>query len=74
VLIDDGKHHQMSTFTIYTDLWEKEQEKCLQEVLQKAKAGDRILYQGPNQMDQTWYLIIEENGIRTLKFIVHDEY
>jgi hypothetical protein len=64
----------MSTFTIYTDLCDKEQEKYLQEVLHKAKAGDRILYQGPNQMDQTWYSIIEENGIRTLKYIAHDEY
>jgi hypothetical protein len=64
----------MSTFTIYTDLCDKEQEKYLQEVLQKAKAGDRILYQGPNQMDQTWYLIIEESGIRALKYIAHDEY
>jgi hypothetical protein len=64
----------MSTFTIYTDVWEKEQEKCLQEVLLKAKIGDRILYQGPNQMDQTWYIIIEVDGGRELKYIAHDEY
>ena len=64
----------MSTFTIYTDVWENQKEKCLQEVLQTAKIGDRVLYQGPNQMDQMWYLIIEENGERALKYIVHDEY
>jgi hypothetical protein len=64
----------MSTFTIYTDQWESQKEKCLQEVLQKAKIGDRVLYQGPNQMDQMWYLIIEEKGERALKYIVHDEY
>jgi hypothetical protein len=66
----------MSTFTIYTDLWESQKEKCLQEVLQKAKIGDRVLYQGPNQMDQTWYSIIEENGERELSPIIvsYDEY
>ena len=64
----------MSTFTIYTDVWESQKEKCLQEVLQTAKIGDRVLYQGSNQMDQTWYLIIEENGERVLKYIAHDEY
>lgn len=66
----------MSTFTIYTDLWESQKEKCLQEVLQKAKIGDRVLYQGPNQMDQTWYRIIETNGERELIPIVvsYDEY
>jgi len=66
----------MSTFTIYTDLWESQKEKCLQEVLQKAKIGDRVLYQGPNQMDQTWYRIIETNGERELSPIVvsYDEY
>jgi hypothetical protein len=64
----------MSTFTIYTDLWESQQEKCLEEVLQKAKVGDRVLYQGPNQMDQTWYRIIENNGERVLKLIIYDEY
>jgi hypothetical protein len=64
----------MSTFTIYTDLWESQKEKCLQEVLEKAKIGDRVLYQGPNQMDQTWYRIIETNGERELKYIAHDEY
>ena len=64
----------MSTFTIYTDLWKSQKEKCLQEVLEKAKIGDRVLYQGPNQMDQTWYRIIETNGERELKYIAHDEY
>jgi ATP-dependent helicase/DNAse subunit B len=66
----------MSTFTIYTDLWESQKEKCLQEVLQKAKVGDRVLYQGPNQMDQTWYRIIETNGERSLNPIIvsYDEY
>ena len=64
----------MSTFTIYTDLWESQKEKCLQEVLEKAKIGDRVLYQGPNQMDQTWYRIIETNGERELEYIAHDEY
>lgn len=66
----------MSTFTIYTDLWESQKEKCLQEVLQKAKVGDRVLYQGPNQMDQTWYRIIETNGERSLYPIIvsYDEY
>ena len=64
----------MSTFTIYTDVWESQKEKCLQEVLEKAKIGDRVLYQGPNQMDQTWYRIIETNGERELKYIARDEY
>ena len=66
----------MSTFTIYTDLWESQKEKCLQEVLEKAKVGDRVLYQGPNQMDQTWYRIIETNGERSLYPIIvsYDEY
>ncbi len=64
----------MSTFTIYTDLWESQKEKCLEEVLQKAKAGDRVLYQGPNQMDQTWYQIIDKDGERALKLIIYDEY
>ena len=66
----------MSTFTIYTDLWESQKEKCLQEVIQKAKVGDRVLYQGPNQMDQTWYRIIETNGERSLYPIIvsYDEY
>jgi hypothetical protein len=66
----------MSTFTIYTDLWESQKEKCLQEVLQKAKIGDRVLYQGPNQMDQMWYRIIETNGERELSPIIvsYDEY
>jgi hypothetical protein len=66
----------MSTFTIYTDLWESQKEKCLQEVLEKAKIGDRVLYQGPNQMDQTWYRIIETNGERELSPIIvsYDEY
>ena len=66
----------MSTFTIYTDLWESQKEKCIQEVLQKAKVGDRVLYQGPNQMDQTWYRIIETNGERSLYPIIvsYDEY
>ena len=64
----------MSTFTIYTDVWQSQKEKCLQEVLEKAKIGDRVLYQGPNQMDQMWYLIIEEKGERALKYIAHDEY
>ena len=66
----------MSTFTIYTDLWESQKEKCLQEVLQKAKVGDRVLYQGPNQMDQTWYRIIETNSERSLYPIIvsYDEY
>ena len=56
----------MSTFTIYTDMW----------VIQKAKVGDRVLYQGPNQMDQTWYRIIETNGERSLYPIIvsYDEY
>ena len=66
----------MSTFTIYTDMWESQKEKCLQEVIQKAKVGDRVLYQGPNQMDQTWYRIIETNGERSLYPIIvsYDEY
>ena len=66
----------MSTFTIYTDMWESQKEKCLQEVIQKAKVGDRVLYQGPNQMDQTWYRIIETNGERSLNPIIvsYDEY
>ena len=64
----------MSTFTIYTDVCESQKEKCLQEVLEKAKIGDRVLYQGPNQMDQTWYRIIETNGERELKYIARDEY
>ena len=66
----------MSTFTIYTDIWESEREKCLEEILQKAKIGDRVLYQGPNQMDQTWYRIIETNSERSLIPIVvsYDEY
>ena len=66
----------MSTFTIYTDVWENQKEKYLEEILQKAKIGDRVLYQGPNQMDQTWYRIIEINGERSLNPIVvsYDEY
>ena len=66
----------MSTFTIYTDMWESQKEKCLEEVLQKAKIGDRVLYQGPNQMDQTWYRIVETNGERSLNPIIvsYDEY
>ena len=63
----------MSTFTIYTDLWESEREKCLEEVLQNAKIGDRVLYQGPNQMDQTWYRIIEKDGERALSLIIYDD-
>jgi len=56
----------MSTFTIYTDLWESQKEKYLQEILQKAKIGDRVLYQGPNQMDKMWYVVIEVNGARDI--------
>jgi hypothetical protein len=56
----------MSTFTIYTDLWESQKEKYLQEILQKAKIGDRVLYQGPNQMDQMWYIVVEVNGMRDI--------
>jgi hypothetical protein len=63
----------MSTFTIYTDLWESQKEKCLEEVLQKAKIGDRVLYQGPNQMDQTWYRIVEKNGEMALSLIAYDD-
>lgn len=60
----------MSTFTIYTDLWENQKEKYLEEILQKAKIGDRVLYQGPNQMDQTWYTVIEVNGVRDISPII----
>ncbi len=56
----------MSTFTIYTDVWESQKEKYLQEILQKAKIGDRVLYQGPNQMDQMWYIVVEVNGMRDI--------
>ena len=59
----------MSTFTIYTDLTESEQEKWLEEARFNAKVGDRVLYQGPNQMDQTWYIIIEENGKKELQLL-----
>jgi len=59
----------MSTFIIWTDLSHEEQEKKKKKFLSAASIGDKILYQGPNQLDQTWYIVIEEAGNKELSWI-----
>jgi hypothetical protein len=52
----------MSTFRIFTDQSEQDMAKQLTEILIKARVNDKIVYQGPNQYDQMWYIITENNG------------
>ena len=42
---------------IYTDLTPAQQEIQLEQILAVAVVGDRIVFQGPNQLDQTWYIV-----------------
>jgi len=58
----------MSTFIIWSDLTKAEQDKKLEEILAVAALDDFILYQGANQMDQTWYRVIEKEGKKDLKW------
>ena len=58
----------MSSFMIWTDVSHEDQEKKKAEFLAVAVVGDRILYQGANQMDQTWYQVIEKDGKKELQW------
>jgi len=62
----------MRTFIIWTDLSHSEQAIRKRDILLQANPGDRIVYQGPNQMDQTWYEVVEMDGIKELIWI-HQE-
>lgn len=62
----------MSTFIIWTDVSHEDQEKKKAEFLAVAVVGDRILFQGPNQLDQTWYTItVTKDGIKTLTYFLN---
>ena len=62
----------MSTFIIWTDVSHEDQEKKKAEFLAVAVVGDRILFQGPNQLDQTWYIVtITKDGIKTLTYFLN---
>ena len=58
----------MSTFTIWSDLTQAEQDKKLEEILAVASLDDFILYQGANQLDQTWYRVIEKDNKKELQW------
>lgn len=59
----------MKTFIIYTDVCD--QDKHLDHALLVGRLGDRVLYQGPNQEDQAWFVIIDKNGKKDIQ-IVHE--
>lgn len=59
----------MSTYVIWTDFSHEEQEKRKEDFLATASAGDILIYQGPNQMDQTRYKVVIEDGKKELKWI-----
>jgi hypothetical protein len=63
----------MSVCTIWTDLSHEEQEKRKDDFLATASAGDIIIYQGPNQMDQTRYEVVIKDGKKELKW-THSPY
>lgn len=63
----------MSTYIIWTDTPDEAQEKRKAEFLATALPGDRIIYQGPNQMDQTRYEVVIIDGRKELKW-VHSPY
>ena len=65
----------MSSITIWTDTSYEEQEKKQKEFLIHAKVGDRVTYQGPNQMDTNLYTVIEKEGKKELVWTpLPDEY
>ena len=65
----------MSTFTIWSDLTQAEQDKKLEEILAVASLDDFILYQGANQLDQTWYRVIEKDNKKELQrtYVPYDD-
>jgi len=63
----------MSTSIIWTDLSHEEQEKRKAEFLATASVGDKLLYQGPNQMDQTRYEVVLKDNKKELKW-AHSPY
>ena len=57
---------------IYTDLTPAQPEIQLEQILAVAVVGDRIVFQGPNQLDQTWYIVtITKDGIKTLTYFLN---
>jgi len=58
----------MSTCRIWTDLSQQEQDKIKDDFLSTASPGDIIIYQGPNQMDQTRYEVVIKEGKKELKW------
>jgi len=58
----------MSSITIWTDTSYEEQKKKESDFLMTAQVGDRVTYQGPNQMDTTWYTVIEIDGKKQLQW------
>jgi hypothetical protein len=63
----------MSVCTIWTDLPQEEQDKRKDDFLATASTGDIIIYQGPNQMDQTRYEVIINDNKKELKW-THSPY
>ena len=63
----------MSTCRIWTDLSQQEQDKIKDDFLATASPGDIVIYQGPNQMDQTRYEVIIIDNKKELKW-THSPY
>jgi hypothetical protein len=63
----------MSTCRIWTDLSHEEQERKKEEFLATASAGDIVIYQGPNQMDQKRYEVVIKDNKKELKW-THSPY
>jgi len=65
----------MNSITIWTDTPHEEQVRKKNNFLMTAEVGDRVIYQGPNQMDTTWYVVIEVDGKKELQWThVDDDY
>ena len=58
----------MSTSIIWTDLSHEEQEKRKADFLATASVGDKLLYQGPNQMDQMRYEVVLKDNKKELQW------
>jgi len=58
----------MSSITIWTDTSCEEQKKKEDDFLMTAMVGDRVIYQGPNQMDTNWYTVIEIDSKKQLQW------
>ena len=57
---------------IYTDLTPTQQAIQVQAILATAQPGECVVFQGPNQLDQTWYkIIINKDGVKLLDYFMN---